>query len=271
MQSPPPRLRVILDLAGERVRDGLGLADLGGLADGLVAALRGHDRARHGRCPTVRGAPGRRGRAVGDLRVVGWSGDGRGEGGRLTLAPAAPPTDGLICTDPPLAVVTMADLACSIRAGIRLDAAVVAGLERARRACGRDGRLMLSPIGLAGAPDHPVELAGAPVPAGSAPGHGAAAARSVMGHIHSVNLESRRLALRAGDGCEWICRFDENLVAAGRRLLGQPVLVHGWGRVRADGRGWLHIEAIAPARQGDQGHLFALEAAQDRPPAGVGA
>ena len=252
---------VTLKLTGERAERGISLGDFETFVDSFVSALRDYDRACRGKETRKIGGPDRRDSAASAFRLV------RLEPGSAiaTLVPERPDAedDGLDVDDTPLALTNLGALTRDIASDRELPDAVVASLDRARRACGEDGAIELA-LPPAVAPPQGVvrvdqttiaRLSRSVTPLTDE-------VRSISGRLHAIDIDPDRLVITSTEGIEWMCHYDDALEPQILQLVGRVVWAQGPARLKSQSKGTMTVERIQLSVQGRQSALFV----EQRPP-----
>lgn len=247
--APTP---IVLDLHGTKAPRGVDLDGLQGFIKHFRAALRDYDRSASARDHEVGrgGQPGARSKAVTAFRVVRLSIGSA----VMELQEVSDLSDGLPL---PIDGTATANLFGFLDAIEReeLDPGVVDSLEAARRALGADGSFGVEPEGRRAKVtiDAPcierirnavsVEPQSHPV--------------TVSGRLHLIEVEEPfRVEIRATDGVNWTCTYDDDLEPVVLSLVKNVVWARGVGRRLKGNRGSMELREIRDLPRFEQSPLF---------------
>lgn len=250
------RDRVVIELRGSRAIDGITLTSLESFIDEFVRGLRAFDRVRHGSRALKAGQPGARGEAATAFKIVSL----RPGSAIATLEPLQAGDAELFPGEGTLAISNLDALFAELDGSGSFDPDVADALERARAALGPDGSIVISHrrgrrrIGRVVVDEGKVGRLRSRAPE-RAPGE-----IRVVGRLHMIDLEPpHKVAIRAADGVDWLCRYEPELEAHVKALLDSTVWARGLGIVTGAQRGSLDIEEIHSAGDPEQGPLFTFE------------
>jgi hypothetical protein len=84
-------------------------------------------------------------------------------------------------------------------------------------------------------------------------------ARTVVGLLHAIDLESDKLAVRTPSGVDWQCEYPSLPEADVLPLVGRRVIATGMGRMTCSKVGTLELDSIASLPEVEQTPLFSAE------------
>ena len=244
----------VVELAGSRARNGIGLFDLESFIDAFLRGLRAFDRSRRLEPGLRAGHPTKRDELVTAFQLV------RLEPGSAVLhLEAAPPpidaADAAMFPDPAsLATGNLAALLSEVEGKGQFDSDVAEALGAARRALGRDGQITVRRGQSRVVIDERTEerLSRRTRSQG-------ASKVSISGRLHAIDLEPDRVGIRATDGVDWSCRYPEELEEEVAHMLGENVWARGVGQKTGAGRGTLDLEELQAVGPFEQTELFTWE------------
>ncbi len=247
----------MLELEGSNAVRGLPLQSLENFAEQLMKGLRAFDRVRRLEPAVKLGQPGRRGAAVTALRVV----ELRPGSAVLTLEGITDAVDGeeLFPGAGTLAIENFRALLDAIERAEPVDGEVVDALASARSALGSGGRIgvvdaggrrkrrvvidenMITSLEARTETDGPRQM-------------------TVSGRLHLIDVEPPpKVAIRAPDGTDWICRYPPELERRVKALLDNNAWARGMGALTGARTGQLELDEIQPIAEFDETPLFAYE------------
>lgn len=254
---------ITLRLTGSRAERGISLSDFETFIESFIAAVRDFDRDRLGKETRKTGHPEARAQRVAAFRLIGFR-----EGSAVAvLEPDLPRTEDAeterLLDAEPLQVENLRALVGACQREEELPRSVSDALKRMVQSGGEDARLSVE---LGGSDDRGSQTAvvidldrirrirAAHPPAPPQP------VTSISGHLHQVDFEPDKMAIRASDGVDWVCSFPEALEARVAALVRRVVWARGSGELQSPRRGTMEVREIRAAEQGMQSDLFSSEA-----------
>ncbi len=249
---------ITLRLQGSKATRGVPLATFETFIDNFLAALRYHYRATALEPAKKAGRPYAKEELVTAFRLVGF----RIGSGIAVLEPTTEEADDPVLAQvPTLALDNLTSLITAVKAGQRIDTAVVDALETARRALGAEGRFDVS-VGLATdvAPSPAVSLDEELLNQLRVPAEETARrSQTISGNLHAIDLEPDKVGIRTPSGADWSCRYPEHLEPLVKSLIGSTVWARGVGALTSARSGSLELEEIQAVPQYEQTSLFTGE------------
>lgn len=254
------RDRIEFRLTGEEAQRGLPVANVATFLESVRRALRDFDRSRQGQKTQRGGHPTSREELVTALRLVEFHpGSAIME---LEAIPVEQDETELAPDMEPLPVENLLALIAAVQSGDEiLASAVTESIETARRTLGPSGaiEIKVNPRGRARRKARVVinartvetlEL--------RAEQHSRAPIR-IIGRLHMLDDEPRKVGIRAGDGTDWICAYPHELEELVLGLMRTRVVARGLGVKTTSNRGRLDIESVESVETYEQSELFTLE------------
>lgn len=251
--------RITLRLTGSEAQHGLPWENLAGFVDEIRRALREHDRQRQGARAGRGGHPSGREELVTSFRLVRFlpgSAIMELEPIAADVADESQETLGEVET---LSVENLRAFIDTLESDSIVDPVISQAVEGARRQLGDDGKIEIS----VGPPKHPSRhtiIDADTVAALAARGRRATSHRmTVSGRLHMVDVEPGKLAIRAGDGTDWVCSYPSEMEDDVAALVRQRVWARGVGTRQSASRGKLELDEIRPIERPVQSPLFVFE------------
>jgi hypothetical protein len=251
--------RIVLELTGSEAVHGLALSNFAAFIDDFRRALRDFDRQRRAE-PTGRGGhPTTREDLVTAFRLVSF----KAGSAIVELEPIAPPVE-----DADQAAIEGAELLPleTLRAFMEtiereepLDPAVTQSVAGARRALGPDGKIGIA-VGNRTGPKRRIVIDEERVELLERRARRFAPRRMrISGRLHMIDVEPDRVAIRAADGIDWVCRYPEAMEMKVKALVDANVWAQGFGQLASASRGNLTLDRLEPAAEFEQTPLFTFE------------
>jgi hypothetical protein len=252
--------RIELRLTGEEAQRGLPLANVAAFLDNVRRALRDFDRARQGQRTQRGGHPTSREELVTALRLV----DFRPGSAIMSLEPMAHEQGetGLVPDAEALPVENLLALIAAVESRDDvLPPAVTESIDNARRTLGPSGAIEIkvnprlrtrrqARIVIDAQTVETLQLRAE---------QQSRTHLRIVGRLHMLDDEPRKIGIRAGDGVDWICSYPEELEEQVLNLVRTRVVARGLGVKVTSNRGRLDIESIEPVEAYEQSKLFTLE------------
>lgn len=249
----------MLDLHGPRALRGIDLDALESFIEHFRRALREFDRESRHDIVGRGGHPDSRSAAATSFRLVSF------EVGSaiVTLEPVSPPPgedqeELPLTQDQHLASQVLDGLLDAVEES-RVSPVVAESLSGACRAIGKEAsfgvrmsrrqrRVIISEQGLSNASGADLDDA-------------EPRRLTLTGRLHLIEIEEagRRVGVRAQDGVDWTCTYEDPLEPQVRTLLDSLVRITGEGRRVTPATGRLAAETIEPLAEHEQGGLFSVE------------
>ena len=254
------RDHIELRLTGEEAQRGLPLANLAAFLESIRRALRDFDRSRQGQRTQRGGHPTSREELVTAFRLVEFH-----PGSAIMELEAIPSeqTDAELVPDTePLPVSNLLALLSVVQGGDDfLPPAVTTSIESARRTLGPNGRIEIN----VNARARTRRRAHAVIDAHTVEAlelraeQKASTHLRIVGRLHMLDDEPRKVGIRASDGVDWICSYPHDLEEQVLDLMRARVVAQGLGVKTTTNRGRLDIEGIESVERFEQSELFTLE------------
>jgi hypothetical protein len=253
-----PDQRIVLELHGSKARRGVELEGLEGFIDQFRRALREFERSQSARDEEIgrSGQPGTRTRRATGFRLV----DFKTGSGLATIEPSEAPEDEdrLLDQEPP-SLRNLRLLMDSVKEAKPLSRPVIQALDGACKALGEGGRFGARrqtetrvPFFVDGETIQKLEAVDESDPP--------ARSMAVHGRLHLLEFEQpMRAEVRAADGVNWACTYDEELEPRVVSLAKSNVRAKGVGRKTGPKSGTMQLERIDPLPEIDQASLFTVE------------
>jgi hypothetical protein len=162
--------------------------------------------------------------------------------------------------DPPLSETVLLGLLDAASAEVALPPEVTDSLEQARRACGpSDGAFEITPS-QNGRPRSPVRFDHDSIERLARPATppAAVAVDHVSGRLIRLDEQPERVVIRAADGVEWTCEYDEAIADELGQLWRKTVWAAGEGTLQSATKGRMRVHHVAAVITGEaQETLFA--------------
>ena len=248
-------------MTGEEAERGLALANVATFLESLRRALRDFDRARQGQKTQRGGHPTAREELVTALRLVEF----RPGSAIMELEPIrVRPEEGIeLAGDAePLAVGNLLALVDAIEGGDEVLApAVTESIEAARRSLGPSGTIEISVnAGRRTRRRARIRIDTRTIEALELRAERRAARQlRIVGRLHMLDDEPRKVGIRASDAVDWISSYPPELEERVLALMRKRVVVRGFGSQTTSNRGRLEIESIESADEYEQSELFTIE------------
>jgi hypothetical protein len=249
--------RIVLTLCGSKAERGVELDGLEVFIEHFRRALREFERTLSAREQEVgrTGQPGSRSKWATGFRLVHFEiGSSVAQLEPMELSEA---DDQLLPTEP-VSSENLRSLLEAVEMERALSPRVIESLDGARKALGRDGRFGVrfssqkKPFFVGAAQIQRLDAA--------ATQETEPKEVTVSGKLHLIETEQpERVEIRAGDGVNWACTYDDDLEERVSALVRSLVRAQGIGKRTAYNRGSMHLREIEPLPKFEQTPLFTRE------------
>ncbi len=252
--------RIELRLTGEEAQRGLPLANVATFLESVRRALRDFDRSRQGQRTQRGGQPTSREKLVTALRLVEFHpGSAIME---LEPIPSEEAEARLVPDAESLPVENLLALISAVESPDEvLPPAVTESIESARKTLGPSGEIEIKVNPHQRARRNARIL----INARTIEALELRAERQlrthlrIVGRLHMLDDEPRKVGIRASDGVDWICGYPSELEEQVLDLVRKRVIARGLGAKTTSNRGRLDIESIESVEAYEQSNLFTLE------------
>lgn len=256
------RDRIELRLTGEEAQHGLALANVAAFLDHIRRALRDFDRSRQGQKTLRGGHPTLREELVTALRLVEFR-----PGSAIMELEPIPPADAQLLELAPdaelLPVENLLALISTVESREEvLEPTVTESIELARRTLGPSGSIEINVNArrrIRRSAHVVIDKRTVEALEQRAKRTQAPRLQRIIGRLHMLDDEPRKVGIRAADGVDWTCTYPLAFEDRIFKLMKTRVVALGVGAQTSPNRGRLEIETIEPVEAFEQSELFTLE------------